>query len=377
MMAEESIDGAGGGGGGGGGELVLVSGGSGFVASHVIEVFRAARYRVRTTVRGGKSEAAEYFRQRGVEVVEADLNKSEGWPEAVAGCVLVLHVASPFFLSVKDGVKDLIEPAVAGTRHVLEACRGSKVLRRVVLTSSVAAIGDSHNGPPGGFTEEHWNESATAKDSPYPRSKVEGERFAWGFVGLHKADLAWDLVTVNPVGVFGPVLLPPKSEAQVNTSNQLLVKILNKAFPGYPNFIVNAVDVRDCAQAHYLAAVTPAARGRYICSGGTASMAEVAGMLLQHVPELAGLIHPPTRSLPNFVSIAAALFDPTISFKAAWNSIGAPPLSYSNAKSIAELHMTYRPLHEQFVDAAKSLAAAGNGILTDRAVVAALTVKAP
>ncbi len=245
----------------------------------------------------------------------------------------------------------------------------------MVLTSSTAAIGEGRDGPASGFTEEQWNDAATAKDSPYPRSKVEAERFAWGFVGLHKADLAWDLVAVNPVGVFGPVLLPPRSEAQVNTSNQLVCKILNKAFPGYPHFNVSAVDVRDCARAHFLAAVTPAARGRYIVCAGPVSMAGIAGMLLEHVPALSGLIHPPSRTLPNFVSLAAALFDPTISFRAAWNTIGEAPLVYSSAKSVADLGLVYRPLHEQFVDAARSLAAAGNGILSDPAVAAALAIK--
>jgi dihydroflavonol-4-reductase len=263
-------------------ERVLVTGGSGFIASHVVEVFREAGFSVATTVRSGKGAAGDYFRARGVEVFEADLQRPDGWAEAVAGCHFVIHVASPFQLNVKDGQKDLIEPAVAGTRHLLEACANSKALRRVVLTSSVAAVSESSSGV-GPFTEDNWNEAANVKESPYSRSKVEAERFAWSFVGLHKADIAWDLVTVNPSGVFGPVLLPPASEAQVNVSNQLLVKILNRSYPGYPNFALTAVDVRDCARAHLLAATTAAARGRFIVCAGETSMAAVAGILLEKV----------------------------------------------------------------------------------------------
>ena len=280
-------------------ERVLVTGGSGFIASHVVEVFREAGFQVATTLRSaGKGAAAAHYAARGVEVFEADLTRAEGWAAAVAGCALVIHVASPFQLNVKDGVRELIEPAVAGTRHVLEACAAAgPQLRRVVLTSSVAAVGESGPVP---LTEEHWNEAATAREEPYARSKVEAERLAWSFVGQRKADLSWDLVVINPVGVFGPVLLPPPDEAAVNVSNQLLVKILNRAYPGHPNFSFTAVDVRDCARAHLLAATVAGARGRFIVCAGAASMAAAAGMLLEHVRLL------PSSSAPFLLLFAGA-----------------------------------------------------------------------
>ncbi len=134
-------------------------------------------------------------------------------------------------------------PAVNGTRCVLEACLKSSTLRRVVLTSSIAAIAPegeknrtevSAEFSENGWTEQAWNTLATVKEHPYPRSKVEAEQFAWFFVGANKNHCKWDLVTVNPSAVFGPILVPVKDDSGINTSNQFISKVLQKEYPGYP-----------------------------------------------------------------------------------------------------------------------------------------------
>jgi dihydroflavonol-4-reductase len=125
----------------------------------------------------------------------------------------------------------------SGTRFVLEACLKSDTLKRVVVTSSTAAIapeGVKSSSSPleytaKGWSEGAWNHTADVKETPYPRSKVEAEQFAWQFVGMHSKSITWDLVTVNPSAIFGPVLFPPKNRDEINTSNQLIEKILNKA----------------------------------------------------------------------------------------------------------------------------------------------------
>jgi nucleoside-diphosphate-sugar epimerase len=248
------------------GELCLVTGGTGFVATHVIEALIAAGHKVRATVRSlSDQDKCQWLESRHVQPVAADLMSSKGWAESLENVTYVFHVASPFKLNVKDGRKELVEPAINGTRNLLEACLASKTLKRVVLTSSVAAIAPEGGKVAGSLPElgengwtgllvcciglfcdeqhlEHaWNYLANLKDSPYPLSKVEAERFACesskrsgllsetldlgSFVGMHKSSISWDLVSVNPSAIFGPILFPPKSVAEVNTSNTVIEKV--------------------------------------------------------------------------------------------------------------------------------------------------------
>src|SRR5882757_6659512 len=171
------------------GELVLVTGGSGFVGTHCIIALLKAGYRVRTTVRsaGRQANVLAMLKAGGAEPGDAlsfavaDLTSEAGWPAAVAGCDYVLHVASPFPPGVPKHEDDLIIPAREGALRVLRAARDAGV-KRVVLTSSFAAIGYGKM-PPGPFTEESWTDP-TAKVSAYVKSKTLAERAAWDFIAV-------------------------------------------------------------------------------------------------------------------------------------------------------------------------------------------------
>src|ERR1700675_4767876 len=151
------------------GESVLVTGGSGFIGAHCILQLLNAGYRVRTTVRSLKREAdvRAMLKQGGVDAGDrvafaaADLTQDAGWPQAVSGCEYILHVASPLPPGVPKNEDELIVPAREGTLRVLRAARDAGV-KRVVLTSSFAAIGYGHKPQTTPFDETSWTDPAGA-----------------------------------------------------------------------------------------------------------------------------------------------------------------------------------------------------------------------
>ena len=262
---------------------VLVTGGSGFIASHTILQLLAAGHRVRTTVRSLSREgevratlkAAGANPGDGLSFVAADLMSDAGWPAAVSGCEYVLHMASPFPSAVPKHEDELIVPARDGALRVLRASRDAGV-KRVVLTSSFAAIGYGHpplreRGPvqvdagperDAVFTEKDWTNLSGADVMPYTKSKTLAERAAWEFIAREAAGL--ELAVVNPVAVFGPVLGPDYA-----TSILLVQKMMDGALPGVPRMCLGVVDVRDVADLHLRAMTNPAAKGeRFLAVAG-------------------------------------------------------------------------------------------------------------
>ncbi len=283
------------------GELVLVTGGSGFIGTHCILQLLDAGYRVRTTVRllTREADVRTMLRAGGAEPGEAlsfaaaDLTSDAGWPEAVAGCDFVLHVASPFLPSVPKHEDDLIIPAREGALRVLRAARDTGVTR-VVLTSSFAAIGYGHQLTDQPFSEESWTDLNGGDLSAYVKSKTQAERAAWDFIA-HEGG-ALELAVVNPVGVLGPVLGPDYS-----TSIQLVQSLMDGAMPGCPRLVFGMVDVRDVADLHLRAMTIPAARGeRFLAvAGDCMTVQEVARVLRARMGGAAGRV--PTRVLPDWI----------------------------------------------------------------------------
>jgi dihydroflavonol-4-reductase len=254
---------------------VLVTGASGFIASHIVDQLLSAGYRVRGTVRSpSSSKHAHLTALPGaldrLELVGADLLTPHAFDEAVAGCEYVLHTASPYQLDVADPQRDLVDPAVNGTLSVLESCMRSGSVRRVVLTSSGAAITDRANGHVN--TEGDWNTGSSLTRNPYYFSKTLAEQTAWSF--LEQGGIGFDLVAVNPFYVIGPSLGP-----EMNTSHSFFTGSTNGTVPAILALEWPLVDVRDVAGAHVLAMERPAARGRYVVAAGIRSMRQVVDLL--------------------------------------------------------------------------------------------------
>jgi len=304
---------------------VLVTGGSGFIASHTILQLLTAGHTVRTTVRNLRREAdVRAMLKNGdsepgdrLSFVAADLTSDAGWPAAVSGCEFVLHVASPFPSQVPKDENELIIPAREGALRVLRASRDAGV-KRVVLTSSFAAIGYGHaphkrgtvRGEPAPerpapFTETDWTDPSGADVMPYTKSKTLAERAAWDFVAREGAGL--ELAVVNPVGVFGPVLGPDYA-----TSIMLVEKMLNGALPGVPRMCIGVVDVRDVADLHLRAMMNPAAKGeRFLAVAGDFMwLVEIARTLKERLGEKAKRV--PTRQLPDWLVRLARFKDPAV-----------------------------------------------------------------
>jgi nucleoside-diphosphate-sugar epimerase len=290
--------------------VVLVTGGSGFIGSHSIAQLLAAGHQVRTTVRNLKREAdvRAMLEQAGAAAGErlsffaADLASDAGWREAVAGSDYVLHVASPFPQNVPKHEDELIVPAREGALRVLRAARDAGV-KRVVLTSSFAAIGYGHPQRDKPFDETNWTDIGGADVHPYVKSKTLAERAAWDFIAREGGAL--ELSVVNPVAVFGPALGPDYS-----TSIILVQRLMDGAVPGCPRLYFGVVDVRDIADLHIRAMTHPAAKGeRFIgVAGDFMSIREIAQTLKTRLNAAARRV--PTRQVPNWLVRAFSLIDP-------------------------------------------------------------------
>jgi nucleoside-diphosphate-sugar epimerase len=291
---------------------VLVTGGSGFIGNHCILQLLAAGPQVRTTVRSLKREGdvRAMLKEGGAEpgarlsFVAADLTNDAGWPEAVAGCDYVLHVASPLPATIPKHEDELIVPAREGSLRVLRASRDAGV-KRVVMTSSFAAVGNGHKPQNAPFTEADWTDPNGDDVQPYAKSKTLAERAAWDFIASEVGGP--ELSVVNPVGVFGPVLGPDYS-----ASILIVQRLMDGALPGCPRLYFGVVDVRDVADLHIRAMTHPAAKGeRFLAvAGDFMSILDIAKVLKARTGALAKRV--PTRQLPDWLVRLAAIRDPAV-----------------------------------------------------------------
>ena len=289
---------------------VLVTGGSGFIGSHTIVQLLAAGHQVRTTVRNlaREPEVRELVRVGGgdpderLTVVAADLERDAGWPQAVAGIDYVLHIASPFPPTVPKHEDELIVPAREGALRVLRSARDAGV-KRVVMTSSFAAIGYGHPEQSAPFDETCWTNVEGSDVSAYVKSKTIAERAAWDFIAAEGGAL--ELAVINPVGVFGPVL-----GRDYATSILLVQRLMNGAIPGCPRLMFGVVDVRDVADLHLRAMTHPAAAGqRFLaCAGNFMRMVGMARVLKERMGPAAHRV--PTRELPDWLVRLFTFVDP-------------------------------------------------------------------
>jgi dihydroflavonol-4-reductase len=331
-------------------ETVLVTGGSGFLGGRcVVELLRRG-YGVRTTVRdlakeeevrtrvGSEVEAGDRL-----EVLAADLRSDDGWAEAVAGCEYVLHVASPFPRVQPKDPDELIVPAREGTLRVLRAALDAGV-RRVVITSSVAAVRGSADSAPAPLTEADWSDPDDLALTPYARSKTAAERAAWDLVRERGEEER--LAVVNPGAILGPVL-----GAERSFSLEMVERLL-KGMPGTPRIGFSVIDVRDVAELQILAMTAAEAGGeRYLAVARFQWMADVAATLRERLgPEAAAKV--PKRSIPNFLVRGMALFDPGA--RSVVGQLGKR-VELSNAKARA-LGWEPRPVEETIADCGRSLA---------------------
>lgn len=336
-------------------QLVLVTGGSGYIAGFCIAGLISQGYAVRTTVRSLSREAevrASLSRIANLDdrlsFVAADLTSDEGWARAVEGCRYVLHVASPLPTSNPKNDDDLIRPARDGALRVLKAARDAGVAR-VVMTASTAAICYGRGSRDIPFTEADWSDETNRKDtSAYERSKTIAERAAWDWMAREGAGL--ELTTIAPGAVLGPVL-----GQDFSASLEIVRKLLQGALPGLPRFGWPLVDVRDIADLHIRAMTSPAAAGeRFIGAGPFFWMKDIAAVLKAQAPDISKKV--PSNPIPNWLIRLSASFDPLVRDRL-FELDKHRPISAEKARTL--LGWSPRTNAQSILDTARSLVAEG------------------
>lgn len=333
-------------------KLTCVTGASGYIGAHIVRVLLAEGYRVRAAVRDpDKARSVDPLlalpgADERLELAQGDLLDPGSYDQAIAGCDAVFHVASPYALTVDDPQRDLVDPAVKGTRSVLSSCIRAHSVNRVVLTSSMAAITDEPDGRV--LTEDDWNTSSSLTRNPYYYSKAQAERAAWDFMA--SAQPPFDLVVINPFLVIGPSLTP-----SLNASPAVLRDLLTGGFPGIVDLVWGFVDVRDVALAHVRAMERPSAEGRYLCAGETVSMREVVALLREHGFDRRKL---PTLPLDSAIGCAvvwaASWLQPPGTGSYLRTHLGRVP-RYNNEKIQRDLGISFRPAAESILDTVRDL----------------------
>jgi len=289
---------------------VLVTGGTGFLGAHCVLQLLNQGFKVRTSLRTlEKKEAIIATLQKHrvkslkfLSFVEADLAKDDNWDNAAEGCDYVLHVASPFPFKMPKNENEVIKPAVNGTLRVLKAASRMGV-RRVVLTSSFAAVGYSHKDFSKPITEENWTNPQEKNLSAYTKSKTLAEKVAWDYI--KNVDSTLELAVICPRYILGPSL-----GTNLTTSLTAMKQLFDGTMKATPNISYGIVDVRDVADLHIRAMTDENAKNqRFLASSGPEiSFHEIALFLKEKLGEQAHKVT--TKVYPNWLVRLAALFNP-------------------------------------------------------------------
>ena len=311
---------------------VLVTGATGYVAGWLVSRLLDEGFTVHAAVRDpsnanktGPLQALADSKPGTIKFFTADLLDPDSYKEAMQGCAVVFHTASPFTVTVADPQRDLVDPALNGTRNVLESANEVESVRRVVVTSSCAAIygviEDVAKAPGGVLTENDWNTSSSLTVTPYNYSKTLAEKAAWEMAG---AQDRWKLVVINPALVLGPGISPD----QTSESFSYMKAFGNGALKdGAPPREIGMVDVRDVAEAHMRAGFVPEAKGRHI------TFAEAHGFIY-----IADVLREKFGTAWPFPTAEAPSSEP----KLAWRA--------DNSRSQRELGLVYHPVSTAITD---------------------------
>lgn len=339
---------------------VMVTGAEGFIAGHIIKALLIAGFRVVGTVRTLRNQAKHQHLLSIVpelqeedpsvlRLVEADLGRSGTFDPHMELVEYVVHVASPFKLGVRDAKVGLITPAVQGTLQVLNAAQRCGHIKRVVMTSCTSALVEK---PSNGrmYSENDWNEASSVESYPYHSSKTEAERAAYDFVKKLPADKRFDLVTILPSMVIGPLLAGENTT--INTSIRIIQDMLKGLLPWIPKMGLALVDVRDVAKAHVQAIINPNANGRYVCHTDTLSFTQVCDIMRKNY-ERQKL---PIKEKGKFMTRRSEPFIRSMAFQYIRPWLGKRP-EFSNRRIVKDLGIDFIPIEKSVIDMMQSFKA--------------------
>lgn len=330
---------------------VLVTGASGYIAGFVVKDLIAAGWSVRGTIRSlAKADAVRAslgVTAEALPLTAADLTSDAGWADAAAGCDYVQHIASPLPTGSAKSEDELIVPARDGALRVLRAAKAARV-KRVVMTSSVAAMYYGMTGVSRTFSEADWTDLSSPTTDGYAKSKTIAERAARDWIAAEGGGMEY--CSINPGLVLGPVM-----GGDFSGSLAVVTRLLGGTLPGLPRIGFTLCDVRDIAAAHVTAMTAPGmANERFLCAGEFLWLADIAAILKSRLGDRAKRV--PTMKLPNFLVRLTALFDPEV--RLLLPELGRTRIADSrHARSV--IGWNPRPAEESIVDTARSLIAAG------------------
>ncbi len=337
---------------------VLVTGANGYLASWIVKKLLIEGHTVHATVRDiHNKEKINHLLEYGkkykgnIKFFSADLIEKNSFDEAMRNCSIIFHTASPFKLEIKDSIKELINPALDGTKNVFSSADKVDSIKKIVLTSSVAAMytdaSECKNLINNEITELVWNKTASVNYQPYSYSKTLAEKEAWS---LYKKQSKWELVVINPSLVLGPF---PNATQTTSESINLLKQIGDGTFKiGVPKMPIGVVDVRDVADAHYEAAFNKNASGRYITSAYNTSFLEISKLLNS---EFGDSFPIPKRPLPKWlVLLIGPLLNKALTRKYIRNNFNQD-FRANNNKIQKELGINFRPLKQTLIESFQSL----------------------
>jgi nucleoside-diphosphate-sugar epimerase len=323
---------------------VLVTGAAGYLGSWIVDYLLRDGFKVNGTIRSFRDKSKyqhllkldeQYPGQ--LKLHEADLLQAGSFDDAVNGCEIVIHAASPYlFEKPENPEQELILPAIEGTRNVLDAVNKTSSVKRVVVTSSVVSlysdaceVDEKRN-----FTvqEKDINDAKSADLNPYAYSKTQAEALAWD---IHRQQQRWSLVTIHPGAIFGPSL----SARDDSTSVNMMIQFLNGSFrSGVPKLWLGLVDVRDVAEAHVRAAINDQAKNRYIVVAESLRLLEIAKLMAVEKLGLPNKL--PKGEAPKFLMWLIA---PFVGMQRSYVSRNVNyPLKFNNDRSKTELGVSYR-----------------------------------
>ncbi|VDK79735.1 unnamed protein product [Litomosoides sigmodontis] len=333
--------------------VVLVTGASGYIALHCVQQLLENGYTVRGTVRSLQNSSKvsslrdlKHSSER-LELVEADLECPDHWPRAVEGCTYIMHIASPWPIVADERT---IEIAKGGTLNVLKAAAQCCTIRKIVLTSSTAAINDGHRNDAQVFDENCWGNLDSKRIGNYSRSKIIAERAAWDFWKSLPEASRFQLTVLNPSFVVGPVL-----SDQRHGSAKIIKRMMDyHTFPAAPKVSLGMVDVRDVARAHIRAMECSNCNGERIMITATPSVwfSQLTTWLYDEFKNQGFLIS--RVRTPNWLAkfYAKVTCDPH--FEAVKYRLG-PKLHFDNSKSVQLLQMEYMPIRKSIIDMVYSM----------------------
>ena len=339
---------------------VLVTGATGYLAGWIVKRLLEEGVTVHAAVRDpDDAEKTRHLRDIAatapgtLRFFAADLLDEGSYNLAMKDCGIVFHTASPFTTSVDDPQRDLIDPALKGTRNVLGSVQRTDSVHRVVLTSSCAAIYtdavETHDGPGGRIDETVWNTTASIDNQPYSYSKTLAEKAAWE---MSEGQGRWRLVTINPALILGPALQDKPTSESVNIVRMLGDGTMKQ---GAPRFGIGAVDVRDVAEAHVAAAYLPDAQGRHIVTAESTDFYELGRMLSDRYGEDYPL---PTRPMPKWLIWAVGPWVARMPRRTISRNVDEE-FRADNAKGKRELGLDYMPIKRSINDMFAQMIEAG------------------